>query len=177
LACALNVPLWFITGTADQENYASSLVSESPLTKTIQDVQDIVTAHCRALCEAAVEMAAALGRFPLDWRTKVEIHCELPSAVARDEDKAIDADLKLLDKKLLSPQHACARHQLDLQEETDLTAQAEAMGWQPHWISFSATIAAAACPPWQCTSTDSADRARTTTSSAAGSPMWPSSSR
>ena len=130
VACAFNVPLWFITGTADQENYASSLVSESPLTKTVQNAQDIVTAHCKEVCEAAVEMAVALGKFPPDWREKVEIHCELPSPIARDPDKAIDADCKLLDKKLLSPQHLCVRNGLDFDEEQELTTQAEAAGWE-----------------------------------------------
>ena len=130
VACALNVPLWFITGTADQENYASSLVSESPLHKTIVRAQQIVTDHFKEVCVAAVEMAVALGRFPIDWRAKVEIHCELPSPLARDPDKAVDSDLKLLDKKLLSPQHVCVRNGLDFDEETDLIAQAESAGWQ-----------------------------------------------
>jgi hypothetical protein len=130
LACAFNVPLWFITGTADQENYASSLVSESPLTKTIQHCQQIITAHYKSVCEAAVEIGVALGRFPVDWRSKIEVHCELPSPVARDGDKAVDSDLKLLDKKLLSPQHVCVRNGLDFDEEADLIAQAEAAGWE-----------------------------------------------
>jgi hypothetical protein len=130
VACALNVPLWFITGTADQENYASSLVSESPLTKTIVGVQGIVTDHYKAVCEAVIDIAVAGGKFPIDWRSKVEIHCELPSPIARDPDKAVDSDLKLLDKKLLSPQHVCVRNGLDFDEECDLIDQAEAGGWE-----------------------------------------------
>jgi hypothetical protein len=130
VACALTVPLWFITGTADQENYASSLVSESPLTKTIENAQDILTEHYREVNEAVVDVGAALGKFPVDWRKRVEIHCELPSPVARDPDKAVDTDTKLLDKGLLSPQHLCARNNLDFDEERDLTQQAELSGWK-----------------------------------------------
>jgi hypothetical protein len=130
LACALNVPLWFVTGSADSENYASSLVSESPVVQLIKHYQQLVTDHFRSVYEAVVEMAAALGKFPADWKTRVEIHCELPSPVARDPDKAVDSDTKLLDKKLLSPQHLCIRHGLDFDEETDLIGQAEANGWK-----------------------------------------------
>jgi len=127
VASALNVPLWFVSGTADSENYASSLVSESPVVQLITHYQQIVTDHYTAVLEAAVDLS---GQFPADWREKCSIHCELPSPVSRDEDKAVDSDLKLLDKKLISPQHVCIRHKLDFDEETDLIAQAEAEGWQ-----------------------------------------------
>ncbi len=127
IASALNVPLWFVSGTADSENYASSLVSESPVVQLVTHYQQIVTDHYQQVMEAVVDLS---GQFPEDWRDKVSIHAELPSPVSRDEDKAVDSDLKLLDKKLISPQHVCTRHKLDFEEETDLIAQAEANGWQ-----------------------------------------------
>lgn len=127
IASALNVPLWFVSGTADSENYASSLVSESPVVQLVTHYQQIVTDHYQQVMEAVVDLS---GQFPEDWRDKVSIHAELPSPVSRDEDKAVDSDLKLLDKKLISPQHVCTRHKLDFEEETDLISQAEANGWQ-----------------------------------------------
>lgn len=127
IACALNVPLWFVTGSSDSENYASSIVSESPVTKLIIHYQGIVTDHFSDVMGAAVDMSA---RFPENWRERVTIHTELPAPVSRDTDKAIDTDLKLLDKKLLSPQHLCTRNNIDFHEEQDLIGQAELDGWE-----------------------------------------------
>ena len=127
IAGALNVPVWWVTGSADSENFASSEVSNTPKTLLIQNYQKIITDHYEAVCSSCVDMS---GKFPEDWREKCEIHCELPSPLARDPDKAVDSDLKLLDKKLLSPQHVCVRNGLDWDEETDLIAQAEEAGWE-----------------------------------------------
>ena len=127
LAAAFNVPLWFTTSTADQETEASAIVAESPVGLLITNYQGIVGDHYRETLEAVVDMS---GRFPANWRDKAEIHCELPSLPSRDEQEAVNADLSMLDKKLLSPQHFCTRHKLDFDEETDLIAQAEAQGWE-----------------------------------------------
>jgi len=129
IACALNVPLWFVTGSADTENFASSLVSESPVTKLIQHYQKMVTEHYQEVLESAVLMAAAQGIFPANVLDTCQIHCELPSPVARNRKENIEIDLQLLDKKCLSPQHVCARNELDFEEETKLLAEAEEGGW------------------------------------------------
>jgi hypothetical protein len=127
IACALNVPIWMVTGSADSENFASSIVSESPLFKLIIHYQKLVTEHYRDTLASAVDIS---GKFPADWRERVALHCELPQPQARDADKAVDTDLKLLHEGLLSPQHACTRNGLDYEEESDLTKQAEAAGWE-----------------------------------------------
>ena len=130
LATCWQVPVWFITGSADSENYASSLVSESPVIKKVLRIQDKICDHYERICKAAIGMAIALGKLPVDCLERVEIHCELSTPVARDPDKAVDTDIKLLDKKLLSPQHLCTRNGLDFKEESDLIKQAEQDGWQ-----------------------------------------------
>jgi len=130
LATCWQVPIWFITGSADSENYASSLVSESPVVKKITRLQNKICGHYEAICKAVLTLAIKAGKFPADTLERVEVHCELPTPAVRDPDKAIDSDIKLLDKKLLSPQHLCARNDLDFEEETDLIQQAEQQGWQ-----------------------------------------------
>ncbi len=135
-ACASNTPVWFWTGSADAENYASSLVSESPVVKLIQHIQGIVTDHYVAINEAAVNFAIAKGLFPVDSLDTCQVHCELPSPVARNRKEEIEADMQLLDRRLLSPQHVCVRHDLDFQEETDLTKEAEAAGWLDNGTAF-----------------------------------------
>jgi hypothetical protein len=130
LATCWQIPIWFITGTADAENYASSLVNESPVVKKVIRIQTKVCHHYEFICKAALSIAIRAGKFPKDTLERVEVHCELSTPAARDQDKAIDSDIKLLDKKLLSPQHLCTRNGLDFEEETDLIAQAEQNGWQ-----------------------------------------------
>lgn len=128
-ACATNTPIWFWTGSADAENYASSLVSESPVVKEVQTLQEEVCDHYTFILTAAVQMAIAQGRFPVNVLDIVQIHCTLPTPVARNRKDEVETDLKLLDKRLLSPQSLCKRNDLDYQEQQELYAQAEADGW------------------------------------------------
>jgi hypothetical protein len=130
LATCWQVPIWFITGSADSENYASSLVSESPVVKKVNRIQAKICGHYEAICKAVLNLAVKAGKFPEDLLERIEVHCELSTPAVRDPDKAIDSDIKLLDKKLLSPQHLCTRNGLDFEEESDLIAQAEQEGWQ-----------------------------------------------
>jgi hypothetical protein len=129
-ANASNTPVWYWTGSADAENYASSLVSESPVVKLINHIQSIVTEHYQDIQGSAVEYAVAKGRFPVDTMMVCEIHCTLPSPVARNRKENQEADLALLDKELIAPQQVCTRHDLDFKEVQDLIKQAKADGWQ-----------------------------------------------
>ena len=128
-ACATNTPIWFWTGSADAENYASSLVSESPVVKEVQSLQEEVTDHYTFLLTAALQMGIAQGRFPTNVLDVVRIHCTLPTPVARNRKDEVETDLKLMDKRLLSPQAVCKRNDIEFQEQQELTDQAEAEGW------------------------------------------------
>jgi DNA topoisomerase IB len=128
-ACATNTPIWFWTGSADAENYSSSLVSESPVVKEIQTLQDEVTVHYKFLLTAAVMIGASEGRFPANVLQIVQVHVTLPTPVARNRKDEVETDLKLLDKRLLAPQQVCKRNDIDFQEAQELIDQAEADGW------------------------------------------------
>lgn len=127
IAAALNVPAWMVTSTADKENYAASTVTESPLTKLIEQYQCIVTDHFEEIFGYAIDMS---GEFPEDWRDHVEIRCKLPPPIARDQDKQVATDISLMHEGLKSPQHVCAAQGLNFAEERELTDQAEKQGWE-----------------------------------------------
>lgn len=129
-ACATNTPIWFWTGSADAENYSSSLVSESPVVKEVQSLQGEIIDHYEFILTAAVFMGIVQGRFPSNVFDIVKIHCTLPTPVARNRKEEVDTDLRLLDKGLLAPQQVCKRNDIDFQEARELIDQAEADGWQ-----------------------------------------------
>jgi len=130
MATAINCPAWMVSGTANDTNFSSSLVAESPLVKLIQHAQQQVTDYYKDILEAVVEIAIAKGMFPLDTLDLVDIHVELPSPIARNMKDEIEVDIQLMKENLLSPQHVCARNGLDFEEEQDLIKIAEEAGWE-----------------------------------------------
>ena len=128
-ACATRTPIWFWTGSADSENYASSLVSESPVVVYIQGVQRKMTTHYRGILESAVLLGVIQGRFPADVLKICQIHVKLPTPVARNRKEEVETDLLLMGKRLMAPQTVCSNNDLDFQEQSDLTKQAEVDGW------------------------------------------------
>ena len=88
--CATNTPVWFWTGSANAENYASSLVSESPVVKLIQHYQRLITDHYKGMLQSCVLIGAAKGRFPSDVLEIVQIHAELPTPVARNRKDEVE---------------------------------------------------------------------------------------
>ena len=122
-------PDMVLTGSADAENYASSLVSESPVVKRIQRYQRKITDHYKSMFESVVMIGVAQGRFPADVLKICQLHVELPTPVGRNRKDEVDTDLKLMDKSLLSPQHVCARNDLQWDEEQELLASAKEAGW------------------------------------------------
>lgn len=130
MATAVNCPAWMISGTANDTNFSSSLVAESPLVKLIQHCQQQVTDYYKEIMEAVVEIGIAKGMFPIDTLDLVDIHCELPSPIARNMKDEIEVDINLMKENLLSPQHVCARNGLDFEEEQDLIKIAEESGWE-----------------------------------------------
>ena len=129
-ACATDTPVWFWTGSADAENYASSLVSESPVVKTILHYQGIITDHYQLATESAIRYAIAMGKFPVDSLNTCQVHAALPSPVSRNRKDEQEQDINLLHEELISPQDVCVRHQLDFQEQQDKIKVAKARGWK-----------------------------------------------
>ena len=130
-ACATRTPIWFWTGSADAENYASSLVSESPLVMLIQGVQRKIVAHFLKILRAAVMCGVVQGRFPADVLRIVQIHVKLPEPIARNRKDEVTTDLLLLDRKLIAPQTVVSNDGKDFHEQQDLTHQAADDGWEP----------------------------------------------
>ena len=130
MATAINCPAWMVSGTANDTNFSSSLVAESPLVKLIQHCQQQVTDYYKEILEAVVEIGIAKGLFPVNTMEIIEIHCELPNPVARNMKDEIAVDIQLLKENILSPQHLCSRNGLDFEEEQELIEKAEADGWE-----------------------------------------------
>lgn len=128
-AAACTVPIWFAMGGSDKENYASAFVKESPLVKNIQNAQSILTDHYQEFIGSAVQIAVDKGVFPVNSLDICNIHCELPTPIARDKYKDLEADLLMVDKGLLSPQDCCTRNGLEFDEQQGLIKQARKEGW------------------------------------------------
>jgi hypothetical protein len=129
LAQAANVPLWFIQASTREETRSNALSSESPAMKMIIRLQSDVKAHYKRVCESAVAMAAAQGRFPADVLQAVQITCELQSPISRDLKAEIEVYTQLTDKGVCSPQTLAQHFDLEFDDEREKIQQAEAAGW------------------------------------------------
>lgn len=102
VAACFQVPEWVVSGKTDVSSYASSLTTESPFTKTIEQDQDVLAGAEVECFERVIEIGIEQGELPADTLEEVEIEVAFPSCVVRNKKEETDRRLALFDKKLVS---------------------------------------------------------------------------
>ena len=106
-------------------------MAESPLVKNVHHAQDVrPVRHGEEVLRSALNMIAATGLFPPDVTQRIVLSEQLPSPVARDREKEVQADVQLMNERILAPQELSTRQGLDFVEQQELFTQAEADGWE-----------------------------------------------
>jgi len=128
-------PEYMISGDASNANFASTLVAESPFTKSREKDQGFYTRGFVALSWKILMMAHKMGRFGnIPWAqilAQVDIQVTFPEVASRDKLKQAQTNGLLNDKGVLSKHTWSSQIDLDFDEE------------QNHIASEPRTLAAA----------------------------------
>lgn len=81
-----NAPEWLSSGDSSNNNYASSLVAESPFVKFCERLQGFMSKPYRQVIENVLDHAAtdSTTGVPVEWRQAVELNVVCPSVQSRD---------------------------------------------------------------------------------------------
>ena len=99
-------PEYMISGDASNANFASTLVAESPFTKSREKDQGFYTRGFKALFWKVLMVAYKMGRFGnVSWMqvlAAIDLMVTLPEVASRDKLKQAQTNSLLFDKRLLS---------------------------------------------------------------------------
>jgi capsid protein len=105
LLCAASgagLPEFMLTADASNANYASTMVAEGPAVKLFQSEQQFFAGEFERLWRMVMSEAIAVGRLPDDFFEQVRPQWTFPKLVARDRPKEREADVKLVESRVLS---------------------------------------------------------------------------
>ena len=127
VAVRWQMPEHMLTGSAENNNYASSLVAESPFVKECQHEQRVLAAFDERVLWKVLEFSVASGEFGAvslsNLRAAVEIQIVTPDVTTRDRDKETTRRMRLLDAGVMSPGTAAAEEGLDYEKEVQQGAR------------------------------------------------------
>ncbi|HLN30405.1 MAG TPA: hypothetical protein VK395_21865 [Gemmataceae bacterium] len=91
--CRWNAPEWLATGSgADMAAYTASLTAHAPFVRSATQKQNAYKKVFTQVLWEAIEYAIDYGRLPLDTPHLIDIQCEAPSILARDEQDEAQAN-------------------------------------------------------------------------------------
>jgi capsid protein len=117
IASRLVMPEFMLTSDASNANYASTLVAESPATRTFDRLQrDLITDDLDVI-NAAIANLVAAGQLPPETLAVVQIEAMPPTLATRDRYREAQADAMLVKSGAMSVQTMGRRHGLDPDHE------------------------------------------------------------
>ncbi|HLN30408.1 MAG TPA: phage portal protein [Gemmataceae bacterium] len=91
--CRWNAPEWLATGSgADMAAYTASLTAHAPFVRSATQKQNAYKKVFTQVLWEAIEYAIDYGRLPMDTPHLIDIQCEAPSILARDEQDEAQAN-------------------------------------------------------------------------------------
>jgi hypothetical protein len=129
IASALQVPVWMISGTSKDSNYASSLVAESPFVKNIESQQGRYKAHRLDIYHKAIQISIDNGDFPEDLLERICVHVDVPEVRVRNGLELAKESELLMAMQIKSPQTVSAEFNVDFDEEQAKIKKAKELGW------------------------------------------------
>lgn len=129
VAAAIGVPEFMLTSNAENANYSSTMIAESPAVMLFQTQQNSMIEEDMEVYDRAIQAAVAVRRLPPDVQQLVEIECEPPSMVVRNTLQEAQEMQIYQTQRIMSPQTVSQRLGLDYdQEQANLAAHDEAYG-------------------------------------------------
>jgi hypothetical protein len=122
LAVMWCMPEHMVTGSAENNNYASILEAGSPFVRAIESEQARVALSHERILWKVIEFACACGEIPCDYETVrclVRLSVSPPRVPVRDRLREVQADQVLVGLGAMSAATAAANDGLDYQQEKD----------------------------------------------------------
>jgi hypothetical protein len=119
-ACAARCgyPLWMFTADTQSASYASSVVLDSNLNRTVEDTQNIQIEYWEKIYKTLLGFEIKRGTFPENLFDVVQIVIKAPNiGASRNAADAIQADLLLVKAGVMSLETLATRNNLNLDEE------------------------------------------------------------
>lgn len=123
VASRLVMPEFMLTSDASNANFASTMVAEGPAVKQFSRLQWDMIEDDREILEKALDFAIEQGKLSKEAREKVEVDVEPPRLATRDLAVETEANMKQVDRKVMSKHTARIRGEMDPDKEKELIEQ------------------------------------------------------
>ncbi len=116
IASGAGIPEFMLTADASNGNYASTMVAEGPAVKLFQCEQNYFCGEFERLWKRLMQEAVFQNRLEEDWLEQIELHWSKPELVSRDRPRERQADVALINAKVLSRAAVQRKENLDPQQ-------------------------------------------------------------
>ena len=120
VASRLVMPEFMLTSDASNANFASTMVAEGPAVKQFNRLQFDMIEDDREILELALDFAVEQAKLSKAAREAVEVDVEPPRLATRDLAVETEANMKQVDRKVMSKHTARIRGEMDPDKEREL---------------------------------------------------------
>jgi hypothetical protein len=118
-ASRLVMPEFMLSSDASNANYSSTMVAEGPAVKNFERLQWGVIADDLEVLDRVLSLAVESGMLTAEAVEQTKIDAEPPRLATRNRGEEVDADMKLVNGKVMSIRTAQIRNELDPDTETE----------------------------------------------------------
>jgi len=113
IAAGAGLPEFMLTSDASNANFASTMVAEGPAVKMFQSEQNFFAAEFERLWSWVMTEAIDRGELPTDFFERICVEWSFPELVNRDRPREREADVRLVEQKILSRAEVARREKID----------------------------------------------------------------
>ncbi|MBD3673479.1 MAG: phage portal protein [Planctomycetaceae bacterium] len=113
IAAGAGLPEFMLTSDASNANFASTMVAEGPAVKMFQSEQNFFAAEFENLWSWVMTAAIDRGELPIDFFEQIRVEWNFPELVNRDRPREREADVRLVEQKILSRAEVARREKMD----------------------------------------------------------------
>ncbi len=126
IASGAGIPEFMLTSDASNGNYASTMVAEGPAVKLFQCEQNYFCSEFERLWKRLMQEAVFQNQLDDESLQQVELHWSKPELVSRDRPRERQADVALVNAKVLSRAAVQRKENLDPQQmQREIEAEGE----------------------------------------------------
>lgn len=113
VAAGAGLPEFMLTSDASNANFASTMIAEGPAVKMFQSEQNFFAAEFERLWTWVMTAAIDRGELPIDFFAQIRVEWSFPELVNRDRPREREADVRLVEQKILSRAEVARREKID----------------------------------------------------------------
>ena len=113
IASGAGIPEFMLTSDASNGNYASTMVAEGPAVKMFQCEQNYFCTEFESLWKRLIQEAVSQGEIEQDLVQQAQLQWSKPELVSRDRPRERQADVNLVNAKILSKAAVQRKEKLD----------------------------------------------------------------